>query len=59
MERVSIAGEPAMMAAVLHDVLEETPITAADLLARGCPPEVVSLLDLRGCLDLVREVISR
>ena len=37
----SVTGEHAQMAAVLHDVVEDTEVTAADLLARGCPPEVV------------------
>ncbi len=39
MSRVS--GEHARMAAVLHDVVEDTSVTADDLLAAGCPPEVV------------------
>jgi hypothetical protein len=30
------------MVAVLHDVLEDTPHTAADLTALGCPPQVVN-----------------
>ncbi len=30
------------MAAVLHDVIEDTPVTAADLRAAGCPEPVVT-----------------
>ncbi|MGW6446711.1 HD domain-containing protein [Lentzea sp. NPDC055074] len=37
----SVTGEHAQMAAVLHDVIEDTPVTAADLTARGCPAVVV------------------
>jgi (p)ppGpp synthase/HD superfamily hydrolase len=37
----SVTGEHAQMAAVLHDVIEDTPVTASDLLSRGCPSEVV------------------
>ena len=37
----SVSGEHEQMAAVLHDVIEDTPVTAADLLARGCPAAVV------------------
>ncbi|MGZ3147827.1 HD domain-containing protein [Lentzea chajnantorensis] len=37
----AVSGEHEQMAAVLHDVVEDTPVTAAGLLARGCPPEVV------------------
>jgi (p)ppGpp synthase/HD superfamily hydrolase len=40
MSRVS--GPHAQMAAVLHDVIEDTPVTAGELLAAGCPPDVVS-----------------
>ncbi|KAA2266105.1 HD domain-containing protein [Solihabitans fulvus] len=40
MQRVS--GEHARMAAVLHDVIEDTEVTAADLLAAGAPAEVVA-----------------
>ena len=36
-----VSGEHARMAAVLHDVVEDTSVTADDLLAAGCPPEVV------------------
>jgi (p)ppGpp synthase/HD superfamily hydrolase len=41
MASVSAEGEHAQMAAVLHDVIEDTPVTAADLTARGCPAVVV------------------
>lgn len=37
----SVTGEHEQMAAVLHDVIEDTPITADELLARGCPAAVV------------------
>ncbi|MFD1147332.1 phosphohydrolase [Saccharothrix hoggarensis] len=37
-----VSGEHARMAAVLHDVVEDTAVTADDLLAAGCPPEVVA-----------------
>ncbi|SDH38764.1 HD domain-containing protein [Lentzea fradiae] len=37
----SVTTEHEKMAAVLHDVVEDTPVTAGDLLARGCPPAVV------------------
>jgi (p)ppGpp synthase/HD superfamily hydrolase len=37
----SVTGEHAQMAAVLHDVIEDTPVTASDLLAHGCPAVVV------------------
>ncbi len=37
----SVTGEHAQMAAVLHDVIEDTPVTASDLLAQGCPAVVV------------------
>jgi (p)ppGpp synthase/HD superfamily hydrolase len=37
-----VRGEHARMAAVLHDVIEDTPITPDDLLACGCPPRVVA-----------------
>ncbi|MBB5957768.1 hypothetical protein FHS29_004363 [Saccharothrix tamanrassetensis] len=36
-----VSGEHARMAAVLHDVVEDTAVTAADLLAAGCPAPVV------------------
>jgi (p)ppGpp synthase/HD superfamily hydrolase len=37
----SVTGEHAQMAAVLHDVIEDTSVTAEELLARGCPAAVV------------------
>lgn len=37
----SVTGEHEQMAAVLHDVIEDTPVTADDLLAHGCPAAVV------------------
>ncbi|HEX7307554.1 phosphohydrolase [Lentzea sp.] len=37
----SVSGEHERMAAVLHDVVEDTAVTAADLLERGCPAVVV------------------
>jgi len=40
-----VDGEPARMAAVLHDVLEDTPVTAADLRAAGCPEQVVEAVE--------------
>ncbi|HET9141432.1 phosphohydrolase [Actinophytocola sp.] len=39
MDRVE--GEYARMAAVLHDVIEDTPVAAADLRTAGCPARVV------------------
>ncbi|MEV0678148.1 phosphohydrolase [Actinosynnema sp. NPDC050436] len=36
-----VAGEHARMAAVLHDVVEDTGVTAEDLTAAGCPEAVV------------------
>ena len=37
---------PAMMAGVLHDVLEDTAVTQQDLIERGYPSEVVEALVL-------------
>lgn len=37
-----VSGEHARMAAVLHDVVEDTSVTAEDLRAAGCPAEVVA-----------------
>jgi hypothetical protein len=36
-----VKGAHAQMAAVLHDVIEDTSVTASDLLDAGCPEEVV------------------
>ncbi len=36
-----VTGEHAQMVAVLHDVIEDTWVTADHLAAAGCPPEVV------------------
>ncbi|SDH90456.1 HD domain-containing protein [Actinokineospora alba] len=38
----NVDGEYERMTAVLHDVIEDTEVTAADLVAQGCPPEVVA-----------------
>ena len=37
-----VAGTHEQMAAVLHDVIEDTPVTADDLRAAGCPERVVT-----------------
>ncbi|GAA3437366.1 HD domain-containing protein [Kutzneria kofuensis] len=37
-----VDGEYERMAAVLHDVIEDTPVTADDLRAAGCPERVVT-----------------
>ena len=37
-----VEGEQERMAAVLHDVIEDTPVTADDLRAAGCPERVVT-----------------
>ncbi|WP_329787169.1 HD domain-containing protein [Lentzea sp. DG1S-22] len=47
----SVSGEHEQMAAVLHDVIEDTPVTADDLLARGCPPAVVDAVVALSHLD--------
>lgn len=39
---IRVKGAHAQMAAVLHDVVEDTPVTAADLRAAGCPEPVVA-----------------
>jgi (p)ppGpp synthase/HD superfamily hydrolase len=33
------------LAAALHDLLEDTGMTAADLLTEGCPPEIVRVVE--------------
>lgn len=49
---LDVEGEHAQMAAVLHDVLEDTDVTAADLAAAGIPlpviDAVIRLTRLRG-----------
>ncbi|MBM7772525.1 (p)ppGpp synthase/HD superfamily hydrolase [Actinokineospora baliensis] len=40
-----VTGEHERMTAVLHDVVEDTPVTLADLAEAGCPPEVVAAVD--------------
>lgn len=40
-----VDGEDARLVAVLHDVIEDTPVTAADLLALGCPAAVVDAVE--------------
>lgn len=37
----TVTGDHEKMVAVLHDVIEDTPVTAADLVALGCPAPVV------------------
>ncbi|MFC0113296.1 HD domain-containing protein [Kibdelosporangium aridum] len=37
-----VKGAHAQMAAVLHDVIEDTSVTAADLRSQGCPENVVT-----------------
>lgn len=38
----TVSGEHERMAAVLHDVVEDTSVTLADLTAAGCPEEVLA-----------------
>lgn len=40
-----VDGDDARMVAVLHDVIEDTPVTAAELLELGCPVAVVDALE--------------
>jgi (p)ppGpp synthase/HD superfamily hydrolase len=42
---VAVHGEAAEMAALLHDVVEDTDVTLDDLRAAGYPDEVVSAVD--------------
>lgn len=44
-ERLEPEGDMAVMAGLLHDVLEDTDLTPADLLAAGVPPEVVRAVE--------------
>lgn len=57
----SLFGEQAEQAALLHDVLEDTPVTAADLIARGVDPAVVSAVESvsRGHGETYEEFIGR
>jgi (p)ppGpp synthase/HD superfamily hydrolase len=41
----SVDGSDEKLAAALHDLLEDTPVTAEDLLARGCPARVVAAVE--------------
>lgn len=49
------------MAGLLHDVLEDTPATAGDLLRRGVPPEVVRAVESvsRAAGETYDELIAR
>jgi hypothetical protein len=38
--------QAALVAAILHDVLEDTPLVAEDLISRGCPEKVVEVVVL-------------
>lgn len=40
----ALRNEHERMAAVLHDVVEDTTVTLADLTEAGCPPEVLAAL---------------
>lgn len=40
-----VQGEYERMAAVLHDVLEDTSVTADDLRAAGCPASVIAAVE--------------
>ena len=40
-----VHGEYERMAAVLHDVIEDTTVTKADLRAAGCPERVITAVD--------------
>jgi (p)ppGpp synthase/HD superfamily hydrolase len=40
-----VAGPSAQMAALLHDVVEKSPLRLDDLRVRGFPPEVVAAVD--------------
>ncbi|SER65159.1 HD domain-containing protein [Actinokineospora terrae] len=41
----NVATDHERMTAVLHDVVEDTEVTLADLAEAGCPPEVVAAVD--------------
>jgi len=40
-----VSGEHERMTAVLHDVVEDTEVTLADLTSAGCPTEVVAAVE--------------
>ncbi|OLF08777.1 phosphohydrolase [Actinophytocola xinjiangensis] len=40
-----VSGTHERMTAVLHDVVEDTPVTLADLTSAGCPAEVVAAVE--------------
>ena len=42
---MKMEGETAMMAAVLHDVVEDTTLTLGDLIKEGFPADVVEAVD--------------
>ena len=42
---LSLGAEYERMAAILHDVVEDTPVTLEDLAREGFPPEVVEAVD--------------
>ena len=42
---LSLGGAYERMAAVLHDVVEDTPVTLEDLAREGFPPEVLEAVD--------------
>lgn len=41
----SVNGPDEKLAGALHDLLEDTPATADDLLSAGCPPRVVEAVE--------------
>lgn len=57
----SLFGEQAEKAALLHDILEDTEVTANDLLARGIEPEIVSAVQSvsRLATESYEELIGR
>lgn len=42
----TLQGEESQMAGILHDIVEDTPMTYEQLLTMGCPESVVSALKL-------------
>jgi (p)ppGpp synthase/HD superfamily hydrolase len=43
---LAMSGQYERMAAVLHDVVEDTAVTLDDLIAAGFPPEVIDAVDI-------------